>query len=80
MGPIGSPYIGPNFHNRRFLDTQYGIRKASDSFMIVELALLVDTDSDITINGHERIKETVDTQKREPKLITTDDLKNIRTY
>ena len=53
MGPTASPYIVPYFYNRRFLDTQYGIRKVGDSFMIGDSAVHVDTDSDITIQGQE---------------------------
>ena len=53
FGPIASPYIVPYFYTRRFLDTQYGIPKVGDSFMIGDSAVLVDTDSDITIKGQE---------------------------
>ena len=53
VGTIASPYIVPYFYNKRFLDTQYGIRKVGDSFMIGDSAILVDTDSDITIKGEE---------------------------
>ena len=30
VGRIASPYIVPYFYNRRFLDTQYAIRKVGD--------------------------------------------------
>jgi len=53
VGTIASPYIVPYFYNKRFLDTQYGIRKVGDSLMIGDYAILVDTDSDITIKGQE---------------------------
>jgi len=53
VGTITSPNIVPYFYNKRFLDTQYGIRKVGDSFMIDDSAVLVDTDSDITIKGQE---------------------------
>ena len=53
VGTIASPYIVPYFYNKRFLDTQYGIRNVGDSFMIGDLAILVDTDVDITIKGLE---------------------------
>jgi len=51
VGTIASPYIVTYFYNNLFLDTQYGIRKVGDSFMIADSAILVDTDSDITIKG-----------------------------
>ena len=53
VGTIASPYIVPYFFNKRFLDTQYCIRKVGDSFMIGDSAILVDTNSDITIKGQE---------------------------
>jgi len=53
VGPIASPYIVPYFNNIRFLDTQYGIRIVGDSFMIGDSAVLVDTDSVITIKSKE---------------------------
>jgi len=34
VGPIASPYLIPYGYKRRFLDTQYGIRKDGDLFMI----------------------------------------------
>jgi len=43
----------PYFYNKRFLDTQYGIRKVGDPFMIGDSDVLVDTDSDITIKEQE---------------------------
>jgi len=51
VGTIASPYIVPYFQNKLFLDTQYGIRRGGDSFMIGDSAILVDTDSDITFKG-----------------------------
>jgi len=53
VGNIASPYIVPYFHNKRFLDTQYGIRKVGVSFTIGDSAVLVDTDRDITIKEQE---------------------------
>jgi len=80
VGPIASPYIVPYFYNRRFLDTQYGIRKVGDSFMIGDSAVLVDTDSNVTIKGHEFSEAKGLWQLLKPKnvnrqLIRTDDLK-----
>ena len=53
VGTIASPYIVPYYYNKRFIDTQYDIRKVGDSFMIGDSAILVDTNSDITIKGQE---------------------------
>jgi len=53
VGTIASPYIVPYFNIKPFLYTQYGIRKVGDLFMIGDSAILVDTDSDITIKGEE---------------------------
>jgi len=85
MGPIASQYIVPYFYNRRYLDTQYGIRKDGDSFMIGDSAVLVDTDSDVTIKGQEfrgtkGLWELLTRKNVNRKLITTDDIKNIRKY
>ena len=85
VGPIASPYIVPYFYNRRFLHTQYGIRKFGDSFIIGDSVVLVDTDSDVTIKRQEfrRTKglwELLTRKKVNRKLITTNDLKNIRKY
>jgi len=83
VGPIASPYIVPYFYNRRFLGTQYGVRKVVDSFMIGDSTVLVDTDSDVTIKGQEfrgtkGLLELLTRKNANGKLITTDDLKNIR--
>jgi len=53
VGPIASPYIVPYLYNRRYHDTQYGLRKDGDSFKIGDSTVLVDPDSDITIKGRE---------------------------
>jgi len=49
LGTIASPYIVPYFYNKRFMDTQYSIRKFGDSFMVGDSAIPVVTDSDIAI-------------------------------
>ena len=75
VGLTASPYIVPYFYNRRFLDTQYGIRKVGNSFMMGDYALLVNTD--ITIKGQEfrgtkGLWELMTRKKVNRKLITTD--------
>jgi len=39
----------PYVNKRRFLDTQYGVRKDGDMFMICDSPIVVDSDGDITI-------------------------------
>ena len=39
----------PYVYKRRFLDTQYGIRKDGDIFKIGDSAVVVYTDGDITV-------------------------------
>ena len=83
VGTIASPYIVPYFYNKRFLDTQYGIRNVGDSFMIGDSAVLVDNDSDITIKGQEfrgtkGLWELLTRKNVNRKHITTDDLKKYK--
>jgi len=73
----------PYFYNKPFLDTQYGIRKVGDSFMIGDSAILVDTDSDITIKGQEfrgtkGLWDLLTRKNVNRKHITTDDLKKYK--
>jgi len=80
VGPIASPYIVPYLYNRRYIDTQYGIRKDGDSFKIGESTVLVDPYSDITIKGREfkgttGLWELLTRKNVDRKKITTDDLK-----
>jgi len=39
----------PYVYKRRFLDTQYGVRKDGDMFMIDDSSIVFDTVGDITI-------------------------------
>jgi len=80
VGPIARPYIVPYLYNRRYLDTQYGLRKDGDSFKIGDSTVLVDPDSDITIKGREfrgttGLCELLTRKNVDRKNITTDDLK-----
>jgi len=47
--PIASPYLIAYVYKRRFLDTQYGVLKDGDIFMIRDFPIVVDTDGAITI-------------------------------
>ena len=46
FGKLSSPT-----RNRSFLDTQNGIRKDGEQFMIVDSAIFIDTDENFTIKG-----------------------------
>jgi len=83
VGPIASPYIVPYLYNRRYLDTQYGLRKNGDSFKIGDSAVLVDPNSNITIKGREfsgttGLWELLTLKNVDRKNITTDDLKKYK--
>ena len=49
VGPVAIPYLMPYVYKRRFLDTQYGVRKEGNMFRIGDSPVLVDTSGDITI-------------------------------
>ena len=82
-GTIASPYTVPYFYNKRFLDTQHGIRKVGNSFTIRDSAILVDTYSDITIQGQEfrgttGLWDLLTGKNVNRKHITTDDRKKYK--
>jgi len=84
VGPIASPYIVPYLYNRRYLDTQYGLRKDGDSFKIGDSTVLVDPDSNYTIKGREfrgttGLWELLTRKNVDRKNVTTDDLKKYKT-
>lgn len=58
-GEIASPFLSPYVKGSRMLDTQYGIRKVGDNFMIGNATVTVDNTSDLTIKG-EHFKGTKD--------------------
>ena len=49
LGSVASPYLMPYVYKRRFLDTQYGMRKDGDIHKIGDSAFLVYQECDITI-------------------------------
>jgi len=51
VGPITSPFVIPYLYKRRFLDTQYGVGKDGDMFMIGDSPIVIDIGGDITIKG-----------------------------
>ena len=70
-------------HKRRFLDTQYGIRKDGDTFMISNSTLTVDSDRDIRIkgkhfNGKPGLWELLTRKNVKHEQITTNNLKSYK--
>ena len=58
VGKLASEYLSPYVHNRRYLDTDFGIRREEDgTFMIGNSPVTVDEQGDIIIHG-ERYKGT----------------------
>ena len=80
FGAVADSYLTPYIYKRSFLDTQYGIRKEGDVFMIGDSQLTVDEDSDITIKGKDfrgtqGLWELMTRRNVQWDIITTDDLK-----
>jgi len=48
IGSVASPHLMPYVYKRRFLDTQYGLRKEGDIFKIGDSAVL-DQDCNFTV-------------------------------
>jgi hypothetical protein len=79
-GPVADSYLNPYLHKRSFLDTQYGIRKEGNVFIIGDSQVSVDRDSDITVKGkHFRgtqgLWELLTRRKIQRDKLTTDDLR-----
>jgi len=73
----------PYVYKRRFLDTQYGVRKEGDMFMIGDSPIVVDTVDDITImdrvfKGSKGLWELLTRKKVNTEFITKDDLKSYK--
>ena len=84
FGAVASSYLLPNLYNRRFLDTQYGIRKDGDTFMIGDSTLTVDRDGDITVKGKhfegmQGLCELLTRKNVKHEIVTTDDMKTYKT-
>ena len=70
-------------HKRRFIDTQYGVRKDGDMFMIGDSPIVVHTVGDITIKdrvfkGSKGLWELLTRKKVNTEFITKDDLKSYK--
>jgi len=83
VGSVASPYQMPYVCKRRFLDTQYGIRKEGDTFKIGDTPVLVDQDGDITIKenefrGSEGLWELLTRKNANKEHVTSDDLRKYK--
>jgi len=83
VGPVASLYLMHYVYKRRFLDTQYGIRKDGDMFMIGDSPIVVDTVGDIRIKdrvfkGSKGLWELLTCKKVNTEFITKDDLKSYK--
>ena len=83
VGPVASPYLMPYVYKRRFLDTQYGVRKEGNTFMIGDSPVLVDTSGDVTIKdrvfkGSKGLWELLTRKNLNTEVITKDDLKSYK--
>jgi len=83
IGPIASPYMMPYVYKRRFLDTEYGVRKEGNIFMIGDSPVLVDTSGDITIKdrvfkGSKGLWELLTRNNVNTEVIIKDDLKSYK--
>jgi len=77
---VADSYLNPYLHKSSFLDTQYGIRKEGDVFMIGDSQVSVDTDSDITnkgkhFRGTQGLWELLTRRKIQRDKLTSDDLR-----
>ena len=82
VGSVASPYLMLYVYKRRFLDTQYGMRKDGDIFKIGDSVVLVDQGGDITIKetefrSSEGLWELLTRKRMNKEHVTSDDL---RTY
>ena len=73
----------PYLYKRRFLDTQYGIRKDGDTFKICDSPVLVDQDGDIKIKenefrGSEGLWELLTRKNVNKEQVTSDDLRKYK--
>jgi len=81
VGPVASPYLMPYVYKRRFLDTQYGVRKEGNTFMIGDSPVLVDPGGNITIKdrlfkGTKGLWELLTRKNVNTEAVTKDDLKS----
>ena len=85
VGTLASPYVSPYLYEskRRGHDTEYGIRRDGDGFMIGDLRIGMDLDGNIHITNvkfpaTKCLWELLTSKKVDKKSITTDDLKQYK--
>jgi len=86
LGELASPYVSPYLYEskRRFLDTEYGIRRVGDEFMIGDSRVSVDRDGNIHIKEVEfpatkGLWEFLTRKKVNKKSVISKDLKEYKT-
>ena len=86
VGALASPYVSPYLYEskRRGLDTEYGIRRNGDGFMIGDSRVGVDHDANIHIKNVEfpatqGLWELLTRKRVGKKLVTNADLKQYKT-
>jgi len=86
LGELASPYVSPYVYEskRRFLDTEYGIRRVDDEYMIGDSRVSVDRDGNIHIKKVEfpatkGLWELLTRKKVNKKSVTSNDLKQYKT-
>jgi len=70
-------------YKRRFLDTQYGVSKDGDIFLIGDSPIVVDTGGDITVKdrvfkGSKSLWELLTRKKVNTEFITKEDLESYK--
>ena len=83
VGPVASPYLMPYVYKRRFLDSQYGVRKDFAMYMIGDSPIEVDTSGDITIKdrvfkGSKGLWELLTRKKVNTEFIAKENLKSCK--
>jgi len=83
VGTVASPHLMLYVYKRRFLDTQYGVRKGGNMFMIGNSPVLVDPSCDITIKdqvfkGSKGLWELLTRKNVNTEVIAKDDLKSYK--
>ena len=86
VGALASPYVSPHLYEskKRSLDTEYGIRRDADGWMIGYSRVGVDSDGNIHIKNvafpaTKGLWELLTRKRLDKKLITNADLKQYKT-